>query len=158
MRKLIIKCCTVKVGDKEPNGHPKIVPYRQMFLILMKWIGKLVMVNGSLTPFCSLSNHSLSSTLTVLSFFGLTNCRINYMIINKVYKKKYLPLNLRFWEKPLLIYGRLKQSFQLEKCYYWEACCMPRTFFWKTALKSVFVKMQQNWLYIVLGSPMQLCR
>ena len=26
----------VKLGDKELFGHPKIAPYRQMFLILMK--------------------------------------------------------------------------------------------------------------------------
>ena len=25
--------CTVELGDKELFGHPKIVPYRQMFLI-----------------------------------------------------------------------------------------------------------------------------
>ena len=31
---------TVKLCDKELLGHPKIVPYRQMFLILMKEIDK----------------------------------------------------------------------------------------------------------------------
>ena len=30
------KTNTVKLGDKELFGHPKIVPYRQVFLVLMK--------------------------------------------------------------------------------------------------------------------------
>ena len=45
---------TVKLGDKELFGHPKIVPYRYE----VNW--QLVKGNGSLTPKCSLSKRSLS--------------------------------------------------------------------------------------------------
>ena len=33
---LLVFNCTVKLGNKELFGHPKIVPYCQKFLILMK--------------------------------------------------------------------------------------------------------------------------
>ena len=45
---------TVKLGDKELLGHPKIVPY----LYEVNW--QLVMENGSLTPIFSSSKCSLS--------------------------------------------------------------------------------------------------
>ena len=51
---------TVKLGDKELLGHPKIVPY----LYEVNW--QLVMENGSLTPICSLSKRSLLPSLTLL--------------------------------------------------------------------------------------------
>ena len=49
-----IKNNTVKLGDKELLGHPKIVPY----LYESNW--QLVMENGSLTPIFSSSKCSLS--------------------------------------------------------------------------------------------------
>ena len=50
---------TVKLGDKELFGHPKIVPYPYE----INW--PLVTENGSLTPISSLSKRSLSPSLTV---------------------------------------------------------------------------------------------
>ena len=50
--------CAFELGNKELFGHPKIVhcPYE------VNW--HLVMENGSLTPICSLSDRSLSQSLT----------------------------------------------------------------------------------------------
>ena len=53
------KMYTVKLGDKELFGHTKILSY------CYEVDGKLVTGNGSLTPICSLSNRSLSPSLTV---------------------------------------------------------------------------------------------
>ena len=56
---------TVKLGNKELFGRPKILPKMPKVPYPYEVNGKLVTGNGSLIPICSLSNRSLLPSLTV---------------------------------------------------------------------------------------------
>ena len=59
---LAVKSITVKLGDKELFGNPKIVPYPYE----VNWqIGR---GKWFLTPICSLSNHSSSPSFTIMIY------------------------------------------------------------------------------------------
>ena len=64
--KILERASTVKPGDMELFGHPKIVPLTPNVPNPYEVNWQLVTGNGSLTPICFLSKRSLSPSLTVV--------------------------------------------------------------------------------------------
>jgi hypothetical protein len=66
------------------------------------------------------------------------------MIINKLNKKKISPIKLTILRKTTPDLWTFKAIFSIRKMPLLRSLLYAKDFFWKTALKSVFVKMQQN--------------